>query len=48
MRTLIVTSLVISKLIYVGSILPMPDPEYIRQLKSSISIFDFILNKSDR
>lgn len=32
-KACIVNSLAISKMIYVGSILPMPDPEYIKQLK---------------
>lgn len=45
-KACIVNSLAISKIIYVGSILPMPDPEYIKQLKKSI--FNFIWNKRDR
>lgn len=44
-KTCIFNSLAISKIIYVGSILPMPDPEYIKQLKKII--FNFIWNKRD-
>lgn len=45
-KTCIVSSLAISKLIYVGSILPLPNQDFLKKIKCSI--FNFIWNKRDR
>lgn len=45
-KTCIVNSLAISKLIYVGSILPLPYQDFLKKIKCSI--FNFIWNKRDR
>lgn len=45
-KTCIVNSLVISKLIYVGSILPIPYQDFLKKIKCSI--FNFIWDKRDR
>ena len=45
-KTCIINSLAISKLIYVGSVLPIPKYSLIKKIKSSI--FNFISDKRDR
>lgn len=38
-KACLVNLLAISQLVYIYSIMPMPDPDHIRRIKSSISIF---------
>ena len=45
-KTCVINSLAISKLIYVGSVLPIPEDSLIKKIKSSI--FNFIWDKRDR
>ena len=45
-KTCVINSLASSKLIYVGSVLPIPEDDLIKRIKSSI--FNFIWDKRDR
>ena len=45
-KTCVINSLAISKLIYVGSVLPILEDSLIKKIKSSI--FNFIWDKRDR
>ena len=45
-KTCVINSLAISKLIYVGSVLPILEDSLIKKVKSSI--FNFIWDKRDR
>lgn len=45
-KACLVNLLAISQLVYICSIMPMPDPDHIRRIKSSISYFH--VEHSDR